>query len=565
MAIWYTDYLTGNDTTGDGSIALPYKTINKAMTVGTNGDEIRVAGSGFTALAGTVTAASSTATTWNTSSNLTGILLPGDIITVNDAEHGDQKFFYKVQTITSTQITVDGAWNRPSTQNLTFSKLTTQHYFTTSTNITFENVTITGKDDFKITGGWTDSYTAQNGWTVMAYHSTSSATAKSGTGFTAVTGGANGALYFDKFMLSHLNVGFAGSTSRWYQGTLAFVYFTTTSPYGAGVTTNHPYGSVDLYLTNSPITTAIGGSYTTNNIPQMIYENVWYTNTASPTTTSVVAIEINNLYTRSSFSTGIQIYGTIPGVNTFVQNLTIATQQNAGSTENILLFSNSASVLGSSGSVENDILIVGDNTTGFRIGFAAGSNPNSMINQITLPTKSVEDFGTGINTGLVGQGGIFSGLKPNTLIKDIEGEKQVFSNGGVAFADPTVFDTGSNSLRVSKIDNANSLPTNIPIKSYWNDTADAKTITIRAKASGATDVQFSLLAYRLQLGTSNSALLSTLLLPETKSLTTSWADYTYTGVNATYAEILLNSYFAIGVRIDNLSAKYVWIDSVTIS
>lgn len=564
MAIWYTDYLTGNDTTGDGSIATPYKTINKAMTVGTNGDEIRVAGSGFTALAGTVTAASNTATTWNTSSNLTGVLVPGDIITVNDAEYGDQKFFYKVQTITSTQITVDGAWNRPSTQSLTLSKVTTQHYYTTTTNVTFENVNIAGKSDFKVTGGWTSSFTAQDGWTIMAYHSTASATAKSGTAFTATTGGASGAMYFDKFMISHLNTGFSGSTNRWYPGTLAFVYFTSTSPYGAAGTTDHSYGSVDLYLTNSPICTALGGATVTNGIPQLNYENVWYTNTASPSTSSPVAIKINNLFARSSFSTGIQTYGTMPGANMFVQNLMVATQQNSGVTENIILFPNTTTN-GSSASIQNDLQILGDNQSGFRIGITGGGNPNNQINQITLPTKSIEDFGTGINTGLVGQGGLFSGLKPNALVFDIEGEKQVFSNSGVAYADDMEFSTGTNSMRVSKIDIANSIPTNIPIKSYRNDTTSAKTVTIRAKASAATGVQFSLLAYSLQFGTSNSALSASLINPETVSLTTSWADYTYTGLDASMANILLNSYLAIGVRIDNLSAKYVWIDSVTIT
>ena len=74
MATIHTNYLTGNDTTGNGTIVTPYKTINKAMTVGANNDEIRVAGSTFTALSGTITATSNGSTTWNTSVNQTGIL-----------------------------------------------------------------------------------------------------------------------------------------------------------------------------------------------------------------------------------------------------------------------------------------------------------------------------------------------------------------------------------------------------------------------------------------------------------------------------------------------------------
>ena len=45
MATWHTDNLLGNDTTGNGSAALPWKSINRAVSASTNGDTIKIAGS----------------------------------------------------------------------------------------------------------------------------------------------------------------------------------------------------------------------------------------------------------------------------------------------------------------------------------------------------------------------------------------------------------------------------------------------------------------------------------------------------------------------------------------
>lgn len=42
MAIYYVDYTSGNDTTGDGSYGTPYKTISKAHTIAASGDTITI-------------------------------------------------------------------------------------------------------------------------------------------------------------------------------------------------------------------------------------------------------------------------------------------------------------------------------------------------------------------------------------------------------------------------------------------------------------------------------------------------------------------------------------------
>jgi hypothetical protein len=558
MAILYTNNLGGSDTTGDGTIALPYKTINKAMTVGTNGDEIRVAGSGFTALAGTVTATATSATTWNTSVDLVGVLFPQDIITVNDAEFGDQKFFYKVQTVTSTQITVDGAWNRTPNVALTFSYITEQHYKTAATNVTFENITVTGKTNFKITGGWTNSFTAQDGWTVMAFAG-ASATARSGTAFTLPNGGVTGEVYIDKFMWSHLNTGMPGGFTRWYCGTLAVVYFTGTSPFGAIATTIHPYGIPDLYLTNSVTCNALAAiaSNVTNGRSPLQYNNVWYANTASPTVGNTLPQNIVNYYGRSNFASGVQQYGIVLGNACNIDNLFIATQGTSGSVENVVLFSTGGSSNGTS--INNDIQISGNNLSGVNL-IIANSLNNAVVNNIKLSTKKIEDF------RLVSQGSNYISNGVTGTIFDIEGQKQVFSSSGIAFADPTVYDTGTNSLRLSKIIIANAIPTRIPINSFYNDTSTAKTITIRAKASASTNAIFCLQSSKniLEAG-GNAPLTSNNYKPQTFSLTTSWADYTYTQLDADTSDISLNSYIRLCVVTSGINADYIWIDSVTIT
>lgn len=544
MAIWYTDYLIGDDTTGDGSIALPYKTITKAMTIGTNGDEVRVAGSGFTALDGTITATTVTGTTWDTSANLTGTLFPGDIITLDDKEFGDQKFFYKVQTVGATSITVDGYWNRTPNGVYTLSKIATQHYYTTATNVTFENIaSLPTKTDFKITGGWVDAYTAQTGWTVMNYHGGTS-TAKSGTGFTAPQGGLTGAVYLDKFMLSHLNVAVAGSINRWYQGTFALVYFGSISSFGGNSTTLHPYGPADFYLTNSNRITAYGSNAAVDGEYPSQYRNVYQSaGIVSPILSSLPA-KITNMYFKSVAGTGLVSSNSTCGNFVNVDNIFIQTQQPIGNMENVTL-------IGTGCSVNNDIQIVGDNAAYASLALS-GSTSFSGIN---LPTKKIEDY------KLFSRGDLFANVAAGVRIKDMEGDKQGFNLSNIAFADSTVFDTGSNSLRLSKTfsDQASRMPINV----FFNEDAVAKTITIRAKASAAVNATFNL--------NSNSIMLFTTMTetgisyrPQVFALTTDWQDLVYTGLDAAAASILLKSWVSINVITDT-AADYIWIDSVIVS
>ena len=560
MAIWYCDNINGNDTTGDGSIGAPYKTINKAMTVGANDDEIRVAGSTFTALSGTVTATTNSSTTWNTSVNQTGILNPGDIITVDDAEFGNQKFFYKVFSVSATSIVVDGAWNRTPNVNLNFSRIpvASQQYYTTTASQTFENINIAGKTQFIIRGGWTNSFTAQDGWTIMNYHSSASATAQSGVGFSNVSGAPAGTgMYIDRFMLSHLTTTFQIS-QRWTPGTLAFVYLTTSNIYTSIVSINTTYPNRDLYLSNSRWPSGSSSLALANGDIGNQWVNCWYANTVNNNATTTVPLKITNVYSRST-GTGITNAGAIQSYNAIVNNLTVATQQTAGTTtESFAIFSPN----GPNNNILNgSITVLGPNASSIKA--LTGSTSSGFI-QLILPTQIIENIAgvTATTTSLISTSAtIGTSMRPQ-IVYDQEGEKLLYGQGQIVFADSSQFDTGTNSLRVSNTFPVSGTISLTPINSYFNSTSAAKTITIRAKASAATSATFSIISNGYNTNGQSTAFQN---MSETKSLTTSWADYTYTGLDATNAALLLNEYLSIGVRVDNTSAKYIWIDSITIS
>ena len=533
MAIWYTDNINGNDTTGNGTIATPYKTINKAMSVGANDDEIRVAGSTFTALSGTITATSNGNTTWNTSVNQTGIINPGDIITVNDAEFGDQKFFYKVFSVGATSIVVDGAWNRTPNVALTFSRIAvaSQQYYTTTASQTFENINIASKTQFIIRGGWTNSFTAQDGWTVMNYHSTATAGAQSGIGFTATSAAPSGTgMYIDRVMFSHLSTPIA-INQNWTPGTLAFVCETTNNPWSGNVGINATYPNRDLYITNSRF--PAGGSSITlaNGDIGNKWVNCWYSNTINANATANLVMKITNVYSRAVAS-GIAINGAIQSYSAIVDNLTVATQQTAGTTtESFAIFAPN----GSNNNILNGTInVVGPNAASIK---ALIGTASSGFAQIILPTQIIENIAgsTATQNSLVSSVASYSNSMRTQMVYDLEGEKLVYSYGQVVFADSSQFDTGTNSLRVSNTFPVSGVVAVTPINSYFNNTSAAKTITIRAKASAATSATFSIISNEYN---TNGSVAGFQNMPETKSLTTSWANYTYTGLDATNAALL---------------------------
>ena len=96
MTIKYCSWLTGDDTNGTGTAANPYKTITKASTGLTGGDEVRVAKSPEpTNLTGTTAWTLNGTTVTGTGTLFTTELAKGDFISAPDGN------WYEVITIAS--------------------------------------------------------------------------------------------------------------------------------------------------------------------------------------------------------------------------------------------------------------------------------------------------------------------------------------------------------------------------------------------------------------------------------------------------------------------------------
>ena len=102
MTIVYWDFLNGDDTTGDGSAGNPYKTLSKATTGLTGGDEVRCAKSPDPAtLSGTLTFTDGSKSV-ATSEDLTAVLGAKDFVSLDTAG----ETWWEISSITSTTITL---------------------------------------------------------------------------------------------------------------------------------------------------------------------------------------------------------------------------------------------------------------------------------------------------------------------------------------------------------------------------------------------------------------------------------------------------------------------------
>ncbi len=85
MAIVYCSWATGDDTNGTGTAANPYKTITKASTSRTAGDEVRVEKSPDpTALTGTLSFTNNSTAVTGTDTLFTTELAIGDFVKGGD-------------------------------------------------------------------------------------------------------------------------------------------------------------------------------------------------------------------------------------------------------------------------------------------------------------------------------------------------------------------------------------------------------------------------------------------------------------------------------------------------
>ena len=164
MAIVYCSWTTGNDTTGTGTAAAPYKTITKASTSRSAGDEVRVEKSPDpTALTGTTAWTLNSAGVAGTGTLFTSELAIGDFISAPDGN------WYEVITIGSdTSATLFKKYPSATASGHSSQKLgitDTGAAASSSTQVQVVSSSGNSTAPLYISGGWDLSTETQTGQT----------------------------------------------------------------------------------------------------------------------------------------------------------------------------------------------------------------------------------------------------------------------------------------------------------------------------------------------------------------------------------------------------------------
>ena len=164
MAIVYCSWATGDDTTGTGTAANPYKTITKASTSRAAGDEVRVAKSPDpTALTGTTAWTLNGTTVTGTGTLFTTELAIGDFISAPDGG------WYEVITLASnTSATLNAKYPSASASGHSSQKLgVTDTGAAAASTTAIQTVSSSGNSSASlyISGGWDLSTETQTGQT----------------------------------------------------------------------------------------------------------------------------------------------------------------------------------------------------------------------------------------------------------------------------------------------------------------------------------------------------------------------------------------------------------------
>jgi hypothetical protein len=541
MANWYTDNITGNDSTGNGTIATPYKTIRKAYEVAANDDTINVAGSGWSAVTGTVTPTAFAVTTLTTSTNLTSELPAGTLISFKDtAGFGNRKIIYKVNSITATTITLNTQqYYEPGVQ-YEIEKVTT-NYYTIATNVVVEDMTGVAyeKSGIQIEGGWVDNFTAQTGITAMVNTSVT----QTGTGFRWATTATQNNPALNNFCFGSLTAAYT---------------FTATVP-GAMVYIGN------MWLAGSNSSNASAGQ----SIPGKecnLYLTGGFTGSSNPTHQSATRWNIDNVYITAGFFSSVRQPILIDNLWQRAYGTSSTTYSSGTTSITNAIINNWNTVFRSTAATQAQAMTSG---SGYYI-IKNVTQTGDLTNKLLTPSIFVDNTQF-INESLNVESFNFKNTpaSPNVAItqqrcmaRDIEGDKVLWQNAYWLYVDSTVYDTGTNSLRI-KPTNQTSLPW-APIKSVYipEGSTTAKTVTVRAKATTNINCIFGLgMNGNINQAESSICFQS---ISATNSLTTAWTDFIFTLTSGQITQYA-GSYLQIGLQANSVTSQHIWIDSVTIS
>ena len=545
MATWHTDNLLGNDTTGNGTAALPYKTITKAYSVAAANDTIKVAGSTLSDVPGlTLSCNGGNSFVYTANIDPTGLIAPGDCISLTDPLWGADKFFFRVVSMTGTLVTLSSP-SLPSTA-MSVRKFNSIHYATSSTGVIFETGT-TQPNNIQLLGGWNSDFTLQNGWTVVRFQNAS----VNSTSCVFINASGTGTLtYRDKFAFFNLTTAFPGGTANEYYGDMIFVR--VQNMMGAYPQTNR--SDVKWHVIYSNVQAGTTTVYNTNGTYGLsideFYRIIFPTANIGITN---VAFNCNKLYMQSNATatdmtttnTGLFAssiggsYGDIYVNNVVNADLYIRVQPTSNNVSyewNGRLFMPTL-----------PFVLITNNA-----GWVVWNNPTQNVSSDFKywATSSSNPFW----------------LNPGTIYAyDSEGTKVSQNGNNFQYVDTTTYLTGTNSLRSTRTGRptASGQYGMATIGQFRVNSGTTRIdITITAKNDNATNITEY---FRLwSLGFLPSSFPSA--LQTARGINTSWNTWTWTITNADAINSLKNSLVILSwYNAFSTTSKYLWVDDVVIT
>lgn len=589
MAVYYTDFINGDDATGTGSWAAPFKTIYKGtQSISANGDEVRVVGGAWSAnLPGTLTFTYGSSTV-STSSDLTSYFpelsaTPGNdkvVITVDD-QFGFGKTVLVVTAVSATTLTLFGIWLGDNGA-LAVKRLDNMHYYITSAptspsgiastveSMDFANISL--YTDIKVTGGWTADG-VQDGVTAFvnaAVNGTSSSynAFKSNASITT-----EGDFEMGGFLTSHFAYATNNDASSRYAITDWWAIRVVDFAPGANfIFWNSKSGNpANFYVYDTVMNDTWNVAIGTQGLFNM---NIWQTGRVTQTNAKY-GVRADGKYMpqyhiRSQAYTPTYDY---PGIcffneGSYSNNIRVGEFHvyNNNTAQNCYIpVSGEARQSGGVMRSIEKLYVKGDNAAGTFIGL-----PQVALNCQSVVGDGTQDLISTLAWTNLDTGNPFSSqdvrqtYSGSTLVKDVNGDYRYYANditgayvfeGHLLAVNTVEFDTGSNSLEL--IPNLDTSGTEVSYHAvaqipYFSDT---RTLTIRMKTNGIDTSAWTDIVVNNREGN---------MVTQSVTLTSGWANYT---VSIDGSSALNQEYYSVFIKQSPLSGQTgrLYVDSVSVA
>lgn len=458
MAILYADNIFGLDTNDGLTISTPKKSINGALQIASNGDEIRVAGGSFSQLPGFITNVPRS-NTLTTSVDLTVApygLTAGDTIGFDTTALDGWPVDYSawlIQSTTPTTITLrTNMWLPVGHGTFSVYKFgsgsQSYHYETTLTTGQFETISSFTASAVSVSGGWNSTFTTQWGWTGVKAGVPASTNSRN---LFVTSNISKPSVVFDKFLFNNCKFNFGSTFTSFGLNTMIFTgcsdVYASSNALLCGPSASNPNIKSTFIangcpgaLFNSSTSAGIGGSINTFDY--------WI---SSSNQANDDAIQIGSRFltldqikyrhvgnTSASSTKGLQFFRFGSFSEQFIVN-----------NLDVYIYATSSYLFRSIGAIVPEI-------KSFNLYRPDGTNcqvTNHTLfsqyvapNQLTMTSGVVEDLrwqypNTYTGNDFIGQN------KVHMYVKDTEGRKSIDNLGIVRFADSSTYSVGTQSMR----------------------------------------------------------------------------------------------------------------------